>query len=171
MTVEDIFAKLATLLPDSGIELLPNAPEAIILVPRDYIRDVSLLLRDSSEFGFESMTCLTGIERAGGLEVAYSLFSNKLKKHINLKVKVSYEDASIPTVADIWRTADWHEREAFDMFGFTFVGHPDHRRILCADDWEGYPLRKDYQPPLFFHDIPVTVNVPGGANSPATRAL
>jgi NADH-quinone oxidoreductase subunit C len=62
----------------------------------------------------------------------------------------------IPSVADIWSAADWHEREAYDLMGVTFTGHPDPRRILCPDDWEGHPLRKDYEFPLEYHGIPGT---------------
>ena len=66
---------------------------------------------------------------------------------------------SIPSVADLWPVADWHEREAFDLLGIDFPGHPDLRRILCADDWEGHPLRKDYQFPREYHGIPGSVEL------------
>jgi NADH-quinone oxidoreductase subunit C len=59
----------------------------------------------------------------------------------------------VPSVADVWRTADWHEREVFDLSGVHFTGHPDLRRILCPEDWVGYPLRKDYEMPLEYHGI------------------
>ncbi len=73
-----------------------------------------------------------------------------------VRVTVDRDKPVIPSVASIWPTADWHEREAFDLMGIEFSSHPDLRRILCPDDWEGYPLRKDYEFPLEYHGIPAT---------------
>jgi NADH-quinone oxidoreductase subunit C len=73
-----------------------------------------------------------------------------------VRIEVERGGAVIPSVADVWPAAEWHEREAFDLMGVTFSGHPDLRRILCADDWVGYPLRKDYEFPLEYHGIPAT---------------
>ena len=73
-----------------------------------------------------------------------------------IRVEVPRSSATIPSVAALWPAADWHEREAYDMFGIEFTDHPDLRRILCPDDWVGYPLRKDYEFPLEYHGIPAT---------------
>ena len=85
---------------------------------------------------------------------AYNLYSTRLKHY--LEVRIEIEDGnSIPSVASLWKTADWHEREAFDMMGLNFAGHPNLKRILLADDWEGYPLRKKYKEPDYYHGLPV----------------
>ena len=73
-----------------------------------------------------------------------------------IRIVVDRDAPHIPSVADVWPGGDWHEREAYDMMGIVFDGHPDLRRILCPDDWEGYPLRKDYVFPRAYHDIPGT---------------
>lgn len=168
MTIEDIAARLSAHL-ETSLSLEPNAPEPLLLLPKERLREAALKLRDDAGLGFESLTCLTGLERGGGYEVVISLYSRKIGLKLNIKIKTESAEVPLPTVSDIWPAAEWHEREVFDMFGLRFEGHPDLRRILCPDDWEGYPLRKSYQPPLFYHDIPVTVNVPGGAASPARK--
>lgn len=79
----------------------------------------------------------------------------KWNHKIVLKVNVTADDPHCASVEGVWRTADWHEREAYDMFGIIFDGHPDLRRILMPDDWEGFPLRKDFQVPEFYHGMKV----------------
>ena len=81
------------------------------------------------------------------MEVVYNLYSIPYETSLMLKVEFSREEAVVPTVSQIWKTADWHEREAFDLFGIKFNGHPDLRRILMPADWEGHPMQKDYREP------------------------
>ena len=81
------------------------------------------------------------------IELVYFLRSVSNKNSIMLKVELDRESPKIASVAGIWPAADWHEREVFDLFGVTFIGHPDLRRILLPEDWDGYPLRKDYSKP------------------------
>jgi NADH-quinone oxidoreductase subunit C len=92
--------------------------------------------------------------------LVYHLSSLTKKHSLVLKVRLPrWEDGvegkipSLPSVEPVWRTADWHEREVFDLFGINFLGHPDLRRILCPEDWVGYPLRRDYEMPLEYHGI------------------
>ena len=86
-------------------------------------------------------------------EVVYGLYSLADHIHLRLKTKVSEDNLEVPTVSHLWQTADWHEREVFDLSGVRFVGHPSLRRILCPEDWVGHPLRKDYEMPLEYHGI------------------
>jgi NADH-quinone oxidoreductase subunit C len=105
--------------------------------------------------------CLSGVDYKGAkgepdrMEVVYHLFSMKLRHKCVLKVELPRENPSVPTLENVWAIANWHEREAYDLFGIRFEGHSDLRRILCPDDWEGYPLRKDYQQPESYLGMPV----------------
>jgi NADH-quinone oxidoreductase subunit C len=109
-------------------------------------------LRDNKNTWFDFLSCLTGIDHGvenNKFSVAYHLASIPHKHQLVLKVIIDHDRSldSLPSfisVSDIWKTAEWHEREAFDLLGIQFEGHPDLRRILLPDDWEGYPLRKDY---------------------------
>ena len=97
------------------------------------------------------------------LGVVYNLASMRLRHKITIKVEVPRDGGSLPTVSDVWSTADWHEREAYDLCGMQFENHPDHRRILLPDDWEGHPLLKDYEVQEFYQGIrvPYTEDPPG----------
>ncbi|MFN3822152.1 MAG: NADH-quinone oxidoreductase subunit C [bacterium] len=168
LSPQEIFELLLTLFPEGSLEFQDLTHQPTILVFPDLLREVMLTLRDDHRLAFNCLMCLTGVDRQG-LEVVYHLYSMVHHHKITIRVKVGYDDPKIPTVSDIWPTAEWHEREAYDLLGIEFINHPDLRRILCPEDWEGYPLRKDYQPPLWYHGIPVTVNVPGGASTPSIR--
>ena len=88
--------------------------------------------------------CLSGADYKDRFEVVYHLYSMENKHKITLKATVDRNNPEIDSVAGIWATADWHERECYDLVGIKFIGHPDRRRILMPEDWEGHPLRKDY---------------------------
>lgn len=127
-----------------------------IAVLASKIREVSKFLRDDSELLFDTLMCLSGIHypKEEELGVAYHLHSTKLTHNIALKVRVPESKPNVPSVESIWKTANWHEREAWDMVGVIFDDHPNHKRILLPDDWEGHPLRKDYVQQEFYQGIP-----------------
>ncbi|WP_310501108.1 NADH-quinone oxidoreductase subunit C [Paenibacillus qinlingensis] len=106
----------------------------------------ALTLRDHAELRCDYLRNLSGVDQETHLEVAYHLLSLTHKHEYCVKVKTDREQASIPSVADVWPTANWNEREAFDLFGIDFPGHPNLVRIMMPDDWVGHPLRKDYEP-------------------------
>lgn len=122
------------------------------------IMQVCAWLRTSPDFYFDSLSCLTGIDngaQADTMEVVYQLYSIPFHRFLSLKVTLSRQKPHVPSVVQVWRTADWHEREAYDLFGIVFENHPDLRRILMPEDWQGFPLRKDYQVQEFYHDVKV----------------
>jgi NADH-quinone oxidoreductase subunit C len=139
----------------------------------DGLVDVCTYLRDESDLRFNLLNCITVVDYfepdpkkaakadfAPHLELVYHLWS--IPNKVSLVVKVMLprwkEDEpgnlpEVPTVSGVWSTADWHEREVYDLSGVRFLGHPNLRRILCPEDWVGHPLRKDYEMPLEYHGI------------------
>lgn len=160
MTVSEIFAKLSAAIPERGLVLEEGAIEPIIVVPRAALREAAFLLRDDSELKFDALMCLSAVDKAQELQVVYHLCSMTARHRVTLRCAVSKEDPVVPTLCPVWPAANWHEREAFDLLGVRFDGHPDFRRILCPDDWEGHPLRKDYVMPTSYQDIPLTAELP-----------
>lgn len=133
------------------------SPKGIKIHPLD-LKNVCRDLHQNPSVFFDMLSCLTAVDNgpeAGTLEVIYNLYSIPFNHHLALKVVVSRDASEIDTVEDIWKTANWHEREAYDMFGIKFSGHPDLRRILLPADWEGYPLRKDYKQQAYYRDVKV----------------
>ncbi|HUI11418.1 MAG TPA: NADH-quinone oxidoreductase subunit C [Bacteroidota bacterium] len=119
-------------------------------------RDICALLRDDPATAFDVLMCLSGMDYGGGkLGVVYHLDSTTQHHRIVLKTEVTAADPHVASVESVWKTANWHEREAFDLFGVVFDGHPDLRRILMPDDWEGFPLRKDFRVPEFYNGMKV----------------
>lgn len=120
------------------------------------IREIAYFLRDDNELQFDYLMCLSGLDLGKGiLGVIYHLNSISKKHKFTLKVDVTRENPNVPSVEMVWKTANWHEREAYDLFGINFQDHPDLRRILLPDDWDGYPLLKDYQVQEYYNGIKV----------------
>lgn len=133
---------------DAISEVIRAFGEITLVVPRERIVELCEYLKTAPQFGFNLLADICGVDRGPEedprFEVNYHLFSTTRFHRLRLKVVVNEEDASVPTVTGVWRTANWHERETFDMFGVRFAGHPDLRRILLPDDWQGHALRKDF---------------------------
>ena len=142
MDTKEIFAYLSPLFTEAELQLDEEVP--CIIVPREVIKDVSLQLRDDDALRFDTLMCLSGVDGGDGTLLAvYHLHSMQHGHKVTLKVIVQADDPHVPTVEKVWRIADWHEREAYDLIGIIFDGHRDLRRILLPYDWEGHPLRKD----------------------------
>ena len=118
--------------------------------------EIAKWLKEDENLFFDSLQCNTGFDLGEGiLESRYNLHSMKHLHAIEIRIKVSIENPDIPSVESLWRVADWFERETYDMFGINFIGHRDLRRILLPEDWQGWPLRKDYQEQETYHGIVV----------------
>jgi NADH-quinone oxidoreductase subunit C len=135
-----------------------SASPKAVKIPKDDLRLVARELFESPIAYFDMLSCVTGIDNgpsAGTMEVVYNLYSVPFNHQLMIKVTVARETPEIESVSHIWKTADWHEREIFDMYGVNFLHHPDLRRILMPADWEGHPLRKDYKQQDYYRDIKV----------------
>lgn len=138
-----------------GGAILETAKEGWVKIVRESLLAIVQFLKTEPELGFDFLHCITGVDLGGGtLQCVYTLTSTTQKHWLSLKVEVKADDPHIPTLCHLWPTANWHEREAFDLFGLSFTGHPNLKRILCHEDWVGHPLRKDYEFPKTFEGIP-----------------
>jgi NADH-quinone oxidoreductase subunit C len=132
-------------------------PKGVKVSPAD-LRNLCASLREDPLTFFDTLSCLTVVDNgadAGTFDIVYNLYSIPFNHHLAVKVVLPRDTAEVDTVQDVWRTANWHEREAWDMFGVKFKGHPDLRRILMPADWDGHPLRRDYKQQEYYRGVKV----------------
>jgi NADH-quinone oxidoreductase subunit C len=153
--VSSIVAKLSSVWNE---HVKPGEGSGIVVIDASHIREVCAFLQRDPDCYFDMLSCLTGIDNgpeAGTMEVVYNLYSIPFDHHLMIRVIVSRDNPEVPSVTSVYRTANWHEREAYDLFGIRFTGHPDLRRILLPADWEGFPLRKDYRHQDYYRGVKV----------------
>ena len=134
----------------------PGVPDPFVkIAPKDLV-EIMTFCRDEPRLRLDMLSCLTATDypKEEKIQIVYNLDSLPHNHWLTVKVDVPRANPSLPTLENVWKTADWHEREAFDLVGLQFEGHHNLIRILCAEDWEGHPLRKDYVMPDYYHDIP-----------------
>lgn len=136
--------------------------QPILVVHIDNLVEIALLLRDTEGYYFDFLSNITAVDYypEQQFSVVYHLASIPYQTQLTLKIEIENDRRvdklpEVPSVSTVWRTADWHEREAFDLMGIFFTGHPDLRRILLPDDWQGFPLRKDYEDAETYHGIAI----------------
>jgi NADH-quinone oxidoreductase subunit C len=157
--VEKLTAKFGEKVASSNVE----APQAFAVIAADAIAEVGAFMKDDRDLQMDNLMCLSAADYPKDtpprLEVVYHLYSYRYEHLFVLKVHLPREEPKVPTVERIWGVANWHEREAYDMFGIVFTGSSDLRRILLPDDWIGYPLRKDWVDPEFYNGMHVKPTV------------
>jgi NADH-quinone oxidoreductase subunit C len=146
MNNEELKERLGTLLPSPAFE--EGTEWATVLVDPVAWEGLASKLRRGGGLDLDYLFCVTAVDWRTHLGIVYHLTSTIHRHTLVVKVKLDREHPVIRTVSDIWRTAEFHEREAFDLFGIEFTGHPDLRRLFMTDDWKGWPLRKDYEDPV-----------------------
>ena len=145
------------------VEANEQAMQPFLTIQTNRLNDVCAELYQNEHTYFDFLNCITGIdngEKANTMEVVYNLTSIPHDLRLTLKVVLPRNAANepapqVPSVCEVWRAANWHERETYDLLGIQFEGHPDLRRILLPADWEGHPLRKDYEQQERYHGIKV----------------
>mgnify|MGYP005839144947 CR=1 FL=1 len=137
--------------PGQVLGMMTHAGQVGVMVKKERIRDICLFLRDEPEIKMDHLADLTAVDYSAypgdtgpRFEVVYNMISTVYRHRIRLKVRLPEEEPRIDSVSSVWNTANWHERETYDLMGIVFDGHPDLRRILLPDDWQGHPLRKEY---------------------------
>jgi NADH-quinone oxidoreductase subunit C len=154
-----IHRKLAERFGDKIVAFQGEALQPWAVIAPDAIAEVAAFAKSDPELAFDNLLCLSAVdyptEDPPRMEVVYHLFSYEHRHVFVLKVRLPREGARVPTVERTWAVANWHEREAYDLFGMVFDGHSDLRRILLPDDWIGHPLRKDWVDPDFYNGMHV----------------
>ena len=155
MTQEEVCTQLKAQFGEAVTGLSETKGDKFVVVKGDRIVDVCRFLKDTTGLEFDYCQDISAVDWPARkvIEVVFHLFSFVHRHGLVLKVETNREDPSIATMEGVWKAASWLEREVYDLFGVTFVGHSDMRRILLPDDWVGYPLRKDYQEAGGYHGI------------------
>lgn len=160
MTPEAIHEKLKTDLgEDAVLEFHPvsdKARDAWISIAPFEIERVCEYLKTTPGLSFDYLECITGVDYPDlqKIVVVYHVYSYTQRHRVVLKAFLDRDDPAMPSVVNVWSTANWQERECYDLLGVLFEGHPDLRRLLLPDDWEGHPLRKDFEEKEEYHGIP-----------------
>ncbi len=159
-SIDFVLDKLKAAFPRKEFDVFSGLQSQII-VNTDDVLVVSDFLYNNPELYFDFLNCITGVDNgveAGTFDVLYHISSVALGHNVVLKCSLSRDlgdKFELSSVSSIWKSADWLEREIFDLFGLRFNNHPDLRRILMPADWQGYPLRKDYEEQKNYHSIKV----------------
>jgi len=162
---KDIAEKVKEKFPEQVVDVAEFRDQVSVIVKKDQIVTILKYLHDDPLLSLDHLQDLTAVDylkkKDVRFEVVYNLYSMRYRHQIRIRAQVPENDPKIGSVVPIWAGANWHERECYDMFGIVFNGHPDLRRILMPEDWEGHPLRKDYplQGPELEKDWPGFIEV------------
>jgi NADH-quinone oxidoreductase subunit C len=148
MDASALVQSLQQAVPDARLEAEPTIDlQTTLSASRDHLAALARVLRERADLAYTFLAEITAVDfwpREPRFEVVYLLVSIEHRRRLRLKVRLQSDDARVPTMSGEWPAANWLEREVWDLFGIVFEGHPDPRRLLMPEDWDGYPLRKDY---------------------------
>jgi NADH-quinone oxidoreductase subunit C len=137
-------AAIQAALPDALADAKFHLGELTLKIPREFIREAARLVQQAGYNFLEDVTCVDYFPTEPRFQVIYHILSHTLKARVRLVAPVDSADLEIASITPVWPSADFYEREIFDLFGIRFGGHPNLRRIMMPDEWQGHPLRKDY---------------------------
>ena len=159
MDAKAIHEALAARFGEAIVGATLEAASPFVVVAADKLLEVAAFCKADPALAFDNLMCLSGVdyprETPPRMEVVYHLLSYRHLHTFALKVQLPRESPAVASVESVWGVANWHEREAWDLFGIMFTGHSDLRRILLPDDWQGHPLRKDWQDPEYYNGLHV----------------
>jgi len=155
MTPQEIHSRLTARFGDAIGPMAETKRDPHFTVRKERLVEACRFLKEDPQLGLEALEDLTALDwpQRNVIELVLHLFSYRLRHGVALKVELDRAAPSAPTLSAVWRAAEWFEREVLDLFGVAFEGHPDPRRIMLPDDWEGHPLRKDYAEAGGWHGI------------------
>jgi NADH-quinone oxidoreductase subunit C len=153
MDMKEIEERIGKTVEGAVISREEQAGDPYLVVSSEKIEEICRFLRDDPDLFFNYLTCLGGLDEKENLTLVYHLLSLRHRHTLQIRASVPRVNPEIRSVSSVWRGAIWFEREAFDLFGFHFQGHPDLRRLVLPENWEGHPLRKDYEDPMEYQGI------------------
>jgi NADH-quinone oxidoreductase subunit C len=148
-----IYERVKERFGDRVLEVVSKPPDPFCVIAPAAIVEVAQFMRDDPQLAMDCLSNESGVDYKDRVEVVYHLFSYRQRHGAVLKVKLPRENPSVATVENVWKSANWMEREIYDLVGVTFEGHSDLRRLLMPEDWPGHPLRKDFVEPMEYHGI------------------
>ena len=151
------FSKIKELLSTNFSDKFSfNEDVDIIFVHPSNWLEIATFLKNDKALDFNFLMCISGYDKGDGKTygVAYNFYSISHSHYLEVRIEVE-DGVKVPSISSLWSAADWHEREAYDMIGVVFENHPNLKRMLLDDDWEGHPFRKEYKEPDYYHGVPV----------------
>lgn len=149
----DIIKAIGNKFDGAVLESRTEGKMPYIVVDSSRLVEVCRFLKEDERLAFDFLSAIAGSDKGEELELVYFLYSYPRRHSLNIKVRVPASEPVAPSVSGVWKAADWHERETYDLLGIKFDGHTDLRRILLPPDWEGHPLRKNYKYPTDYGGI------------------
>lgn len=156
MNINEVYTEVKKFFPDKLSEVVTSGQLSYFYFDREIIKELFLVLRDKIGMEYKHLSYIAAVDMKDRFELVYCLYSYRWNSIIHLKTRLPRENPVIKSISDLYVAAEWHEREAYDLMGIIFDEHPDLRRIMMPDDFEGHPLRKDFKEKDNYHGMPTS---------------